>query len=93
MYLKFSRPGVSDDKPIEGASYAGKAEPVVASLLVENRAVTFGVAIPLPYPMSAEVATKESIEVIIDRVEGLPEEFELLATLPRIKRTFPTSAR
>lgn len=86
MYVdlfKVEPDGSSSDKPLIG-SYTGRSEPLYARLEPENGHPTFAAVIPLPYPMSVESATEDPIDVVVDRVEGLPGEFELLATFPPI---------
>ena len=86
MYVdvfKVQPDGSSSDKPLSG-SYAGTTDPMYARLEPESGHPTFAAVVPLPYPMSVESATEEPIEMVIDRVEGLPEEFELLGTFPSI---------
>ena len=69
-------------KPLDGTSTAGATPPVRVGMLPDSPRVTYAAVIPLPYPVSVETVTEEPIDVVLDRVEGLPEQFELIGTLP-----------
>lgn len=81
--------GTVPDKPAEGGAVAHMfPEQQVGMVLPESPKPTYVCVVPMPYPASLESVWDGPVEIMIDEVEGLPEEVELVGTFPKMDELY-----